>query len=215
MGNRSYDPNISIGQKFGKLTVIDIVKDKRNTYVCKCECGKIDVLVASRLKQRKSCGCYEKENLKIISKSALTHGKTNTRMYGIWCGMKDRCFNPNVCQWEYYGGRGITVCDEWKHDFQAFYDWSMAHGYEEHLSIDRIDVNGNYEPSNCRWITLDEQKRNRRDTVYIMEDGVKVPISVICEKYGIYKTFVWRKVKAGWELPEILMRWEENQARKV
>lgn len=204
-----------IGQKFGRLTVIQKSEQGREKYICQCECGNIITLQRCRIPRYKSCGCYEKENLRIISKSALTHGKTNTRLYGTWCRMKDRCYNPNIEHYDCYGGRGITICEEWKNNFRAFYDWSMANGYRDDLSIDRINVNGNYEPSNCRWATMIEQKRNKRNTVYIIDNGQKIPISVACERYGIEKTFMWRKVKAGFSLPDIISRWEYNQKKKT
>ena len=203
-----------IGQKFGRLTVIQKAEKGRERYVCQCECGNTIMLVRCRLPKYKSCGCYEKENLKIISKSS-THGMTNTRLYGIWCGMKDRCYNSNIENYYCYGGRGITVCDEWRHSFETFFEWAMNNGYKDDLSIDRINVNGNYEPSNCHWVTMIEQKRNKRNTVYIIDNGQKIPISVACERYGIEKTFMWRKVKAGFSLPDIISRWEYNQKRKT
>ena len=93
--------------------------------------------------------------------------KNNPRLYSIWTNMKTRCFNSNSPSYKDYGSRGITVSDEWKNDFKAFYDWSMSHGYQENLTIDRIDVNGNYEPSNCRWATILEQANNKRNNVFV------------------------------------------------
>ena len=92
---------------------------------------------------------------------SMVEGKA-TRLYGIWCGMKQRCYNPKSCNYKYYGGRGIAVCDEWQNDYKAFYDWAMSNGYCSNLSIDRINVNGNYEPSNCQWVTQSYQILNRR-----------------------------------------------------
>lgn len=204
-----------IGQRFGRLTVIQKASEGRKRYLCKCDCGNSITLVPCRLRKYKSCGCYEKENMKIISKSALTHGKTNTRLYGIWCRMKDRCNNPNLEHYDCYGGRGIKVCDEWQHSFESFYEWAMSSGYRNDLSIDRIDVNGDYEPSNCRWATLTEQQRNKRNTVYVMDNGIKISISEACEKYGIDKNFMWRKVKAGFTLPDIISRWEYNHSHQT
>ena len=107
----------------------------------------------------KSCGCYQK---RIASGAPKTHGLKNTRLYNIWAKLKDRTLNPKSKKYESYGGRGITVCEEWKNDFMSFYNWAMLNGYSDELSIDRIDNDGNYEPSNCRWTTQTIQNRNRR-----------------------------------------------------
>ena len=114
----------------------------------------------------------------------------NTRLYYIWSSMKKRCFNENEPSYLQYGGRGISVCNEWKENFKAFHDWALENGYDENsergeCTIDRIDVNGDYEPSNCRWVSMKEQSRNRRNTIYLNKDGEKIPLSEICEKQGL------------------------------
>jgi hypothetical protein len=108
----------------------------------------------------KSCGCLQKE----IAKATFTrHGKWSSRLHVIWSSMKTRCYNQKHSKCKYYGGRGISICDEWLRDFQAFFDWAMANGYRDDLTIDRIDVNGKYCPDNCRWITIAEQQKNKRN----------------------------------------------------
>ena len=109
----------------------------------------------------KSCGCYQKRR---VSEANKTHGKRYTRLYKIWINIKDRVLNPKNKRYNDYGGRGITICDDWKNDFIPFYNWAMSNGYEENkgLSIDRIDNDGNYKPSNCRWTTKTIQSRNQR-----------------------------------------------------
>ena len=162
------------GQKFNKLTVIKRVEnDKRNNsrWLCKCDCGNEKIISGYHLKRASivSCGCYIRE---ITSKRSKTHEKTNLKLYDVWAAMKTRCYNKNRKEYKNYGGRGITVCDEWKDNFMTFYNWAMANGYDENAprgecTIDRIDVNGNYEPNNCRFVNMKVQQNNKRNNCLI------------------------------------------------
>lgn len=162
------------GQKFGKLTVIklDHVSDGGNKqYLCQCDCGNVDIVDSGNLKRGlvKSCGCTR---LKHIPRR-ITHGYSGTRLYNVWSGMKERCFNKNSKRYKDYGGRGTIICPEWLY-FENFRDWALKTGYDEtaergDCTIERKDVNGNYEPSNCCWITNQEQQLNKR-----AENGKKV-----------------------------------------
>lgn len=133
-----------------------------------------------------------------------THGLTKSRLYGIWSGMKDRCKNPAKASYEHYGGRGISVCEEWKNDFMAFYEWALANGYEENLSIDRIDVNGNYEPSNCRWVDDLTQDSNKTNNKYVEIDGIKYTVPQLERKYGINRNALYARARKLGYVKEIL-----------
>jgi hypothetical protein len=128
-----------------------------------------------------------------MSKAFNSHGMSNTRIYRIWHNMKTRCYTPSRECFKNYGGRGITVCDEWLHDFPAFYEWSINNGYSEHLTLDRYDNNGNYTPENCRWATRKEKTENRRNSVIIEIGGEKKTAIDWAKESGVpYRTFMKR-----------------------
>lgn len=162
------------GQKYGKLTVISRSKDYISpkgyiavNWKCKCDCGKIIIIRGCNLKSgaTRSCGCE-----KVLHPNRTTHGGTNTRLYKIWKHMRTRCKNPNDLTYNDYGGRGITICNEWD-DFEEFRNWSLEHGYTDDLSIDRVDYNGNYCPDNCRWTDALTQANNTRRNHLITCNG--------------------------------------------
>lgn len=122
------------------------------------------------------------------------HGLRNTRLYGIWAGMKNRCYNQNDFHYSRWGAKGITVCDEWKNSFQAFYDWAISNGYKNDLTIDRIDNNGNYEPSNCRWTTVKEQNRNKKNVKFIEFNGESKLLDEWAEILNIKPKTLWMRL---------------------
>ena len=188
------------GKKFGKLTAIKKIinfntKEKHALWLCKCDCGNQKNVLSVHLKNGsvKSCGC-------------LNHNQSNTRLYNIWAHIKNRCFNVTDKNYKYYGGRGITVCAEWLHDFQVFYDWAMSHGYADDLTIDRINVNGNYEPSNCRWVTRKEQCNNRRNNRLITYNGETHNLAEWALITGLKQNTLLYRIRRGWNVERVLSK---------
>lgn len=192
MGNKI---KIKIGDKFSRLTVIGYVgKNKKGErlWKCKCECGKTTNVISARLLSGKtrSCGCLQTEN-RINFYQRKKHGKRQTKEYYIWTTMKQRCCNLNNRKYKDYGGRGIKVCDRWLHSFENFYkDMGNApDGY----SIDRIDVNGDYCPENCRWADVETQSNNKRNSIKITYMGITGSLNFWSSITGISKDTLYAR----------------------
>ena len=178
--------------KYGRLTVIETyMENRRRKALCKCDCGTVKIIQMTHLKSGAtvSCGCYQKE---MASKSNEKHGKTRSSLHNRWKAMKQRTLNPKDKRYKDYGGRGIELCEEWL-EFEEFEKWALENGYSEELSLDRIDNDLGYNPSNCRWISVVKNNRNRRTTATI--DGI--PLKEVSEKYGIkyttLRTYYYKK----------------------
>lgn len=215
-----------IGHKYNRLSVTGQAENyvsptggKMHRWVCKCDCGNEVTVTTSHLRSghTKSCGCLAREKQSENGKKKK-HGLTYdadgkcTRIYRIWSQMKTRCFNSKDDHFKDYGGRGISVCDEWKNDFKTFHDWALEKGYSDDLSIDRIDSNGNYEPSNCRWATSYEQTNNRRTTVILELDGERHTLSEWSKIKGIGYQTLFARYKSGKTPDEILKEQCELQS---
>ena len=199
-----------IGKKFGKLTVIKrgslhIMPCGKRRYklVCLCSCGKITEVLPNNLVRGNttSCGCTKREIIK--NGAHTTHGMRRTRLYNIWAGMINRTKNKNNNSYKNYGSRGIKVCDEWKNSFEEFMKWSLNNGYSDNLTIDRIDVNGNYCPKNCRWVTIKQQARNKRTNVFIAYRGETHCISEWEEILGDKKHLLRNGWNRNWPIEKV------------
>lgn len=200
------------GYRNNFLTVKEILDD---TFVlCECDCGKVKKVRIEHLKSghTKSCGCYQKKQ---TSKATRTHGREPKRLYSIWSNMKTRCYNKNTECYRNYGGRGIKVCDEWK-KFEVFRDWALSNGYSDDLTIDRIDNDGNYDPSNCRWATDDEQRNNTRRNHFLEYQGEKLTIKQWSVIVGISdKTIRDRINRYGWTTEEALGFYQRKMPSRI
>lgn len=172
-----------------RLTVLRQVEDTVRPcgkhfarYLVQCDCGSQPFEIdAGDIGRTKSCGCFadevHTERCKQLGKMNKTHGNSGSRLYRIWANMKSRCYNPGSDRYDSYGARGITVCDEWRESYVEFEKWALLSGYNDLLTIDRINVNGNYEPSNCRWSTNVEQGNNKTNNIIVKYNGEKHTLS--------------------------------------
>lgn len=199
---------IKKGEKFGRLTVLEEIDSShfpnqhpRRRFLCRCECGKEKVFILEHLKSGRSlsCGCFRKEIA--IKNSKYPQGYTKTRLYRIWSSIKSRCKDKTN---KTYGGRGIILCEEWGDDFMNFYHWANNNGYNDTLTIDRIDVNGNYEPSNCRWTTYVKQNNNRRNNTYLSYNGEKHTIAEWGRLLNMNPNMIIARMKLGWSDEKVL-----------
>ena len=201
------------GKRFGKLRVIEEA-ERRNkciTWKCICDCGNILNVSSSNLKSNKtkSCGCYQKQRTK---EANIKHGDTRTRLFMILQAMKARCYNPNNNRYYRYGARGICICDEWldkENGYLNFKKWALNNGYSDTLTIDRINVDGNYEPANCKWSTNKEQSNNRSTNRFIEYNGQRKTIAEWSEITGIPQHRIWNRLKANKPLSEVFYKKEE------
>ena len=165
-----------VGQRYGRLTVLKIDESKAGGrqgyyYICRCDCGNIVSVRGNILgKNTNSCGCLKREQDK-KNLGRYTTGESHSKLACIWYHMKSRCNNERDTNYKRYGARGIKVCEEWENDFLSFKAWAEKNGYKEGLTIDRINANGDYEPSNCRWLTRSDQQNNKRTTLVIFHNG--------------------------------------------
>lgn len=203
------------GQRFGRLLVIELAPGyKKSTHwICKCDCGKIVVVWGQSLRKGNttSCGCYHRE---IAGGNFKTHGLSHTKLYHIWEGMKRRCNNESDVGYHKYGARGIRICNEWQNDFKVFYDWAIQNGYEDGLTIDRINNEEGYCPENCRWVTLLEQANNTRSNHRIVCRGEEHTLAEWSRISGIQSATICRRLKKGWPEEEAIFgKLRTNQYR--
>jgi hypothetical protein len=215
--NDSSGPEMYIGKKFGRFVVESICDGYKNRSIskvsCVCECGKRkDVLLRNVLNGKSSsCGCYRSQRIREI---ATTHGLSNSRTYGIWNGMIQRCTNSNRRGFPDYGGRGIGVCQRWLNSFEAFLE-DMGHPPSRKHSIERIENDGNYEPVNCRWATSREQSLNKSTNRWITFGGRTQCLEDWAKETGIDKTTIFNRLKAGWEASKALAIIPSPQENRV
>lgn len=205
---KKVDVNDIIGKKFGKLTVLKFDhKEKyikgRNFiyfYLCKCECGNLKVLRRHKLLNNEtlSCGCLLKLG------NGRKHSLSRSRIYNIYRAIIKRCYMSNDPSYDNYGARGITVCKEWTENFMTFYNWAVNNGYADNLTIDRINVNGNYEPNNCRWVDRKTQANNRRNNHLLTHQGETHTLAEWAKIIGIPPSTIKTRLSHNWIIEKVL-----------
>ena len=196
------------GKRVGRLTVIGLSEKQSGRHLrwkCQCDCGNyLDVLGLNLSRAHtKSCGCYKLER---TSEVKTIHGMSNSSLMNVWRNIHSRCYSPKNKSYKDYGARGIKVCPEWK-EFIPFMEWAFKNGYEENLTIERINVDGDYEPSNCKWATIKEQANNKTNNVYITYKGETKTLPIWAEELDLpYKTLYSRLKYRKWSVEEAFER---------
>lgn len=192
-------PSLSVGEKYGEYLVLSEAEPEvgtgRKMYLCRCTCGGENVVSGTSLRTGRQLRCYEC--------AVVTHGESKTPMYRVYIGMRRRCSNPKEPSYKHYGGRGIRVCERWEESYENFLA-DMGPRPSDRHSIDRIDVNGNYEPGNCRWATWNEQSRNRRNNVFIEHEGARLCIADWSKKLGLNASVIGQRLARGLSPEEVL-----------
>ena len=198
------------GKIIGRLEVVERAEDyispkgyRSIRWKCKCKCGNIVTVRYSDIKSGRtlSCGCLHKER---AIEANFIHGMTNSRLHQIWNNIKDRVFNHNCKQYKDYGGRGISICNEWKDNFTAFRDWAYSNGYQDDLMIDRINNDDSYSPCNCRWVDRLTQNNNTRKNVFLTFSGKKLTVSQWARELGVNVSLLRCRLKRGWTVEDTL-----------
>lgn len=201
---------IKQGDKFGKWTIIEEIAPKiisnkpRRMFRCQCECGNIGEVQLSCLRNghSTSCGCEQKKR---VSAANTKHGLEKHPLYNTWKNIKKRCNYINASEYENYGGRGISVCEEWSNNFQSFYNWAINNGWSKELTIDRIDTNGNYCPENCRWANVETQMNNMTKNHYIEYNGDTYTLSTLSKHLSIpYNIVRYRLSNCKWTVEQLI-----------
>lgn len=201
------------GKQFGRLTAIEPTaphgKNASLMWVCKCECGGTAVVRGTDLVNghTMSCGCYRK------MQRAMPNGEM--RLHRIWANMKQRCYNPKTRDYKNYGGRGISICDEWKDSFEQFFYWAMSNGYKNGLTIERRDNNGNYCPENCKWIVRSEQQRNTRRNRRFVVQGKEFTLTELCRIYGQPRSTIASRLANGMDIKTALKNGRNKMDNKL
>lgn len=196
------------GQKFGRLTVVKRIenKGKSTMWECLCTCGNVTNVSAGNLRKghTQSCGCLWNDSVPGSNKFDCIYD-SSSRLYKIWTHMKERCLKPYSNDYKHYGARGISICGEWENSFEDFADWAIQNGYNDSLTIDRIDVNGNYTPENCRWVNMKVQENNKTDNRVLEFRGVSKTMSQWSDYTGISVATIYARLnKLGWSVEKAL-----------
>ena len=199
-----------IGNRYGYIEILERTKKKKRNYAvykCKChKCGKIVEKTLEHLSTRKkngfnnmTCGCYDRHK-----NNFYKNGLSNTKLRYTYENMKARCYNKKCNGYKHYGGRGIEVCKEWLEDFENFYNWAINNGYKDGLTIERINVDGNYEPNNCKWADFHEQMNNRSNTIKLEYNGITKSLTDWAREYNIEIVTLRTRINRGWPIERAL-----------